>query len=290
LRAVSNILSLIRALEKANCDIYFQSGAGFDTGLVAAYCKWSNKIFVYRAALLWDADLSFSRECGWHSFKKTTKLSYHFGVTNADAIVCNSETIANKFRKQLPNKKIVMIRNGYPIRKLEGPPEKKGYVLWASRLTWYKRPGLLIEIAKRLPNYRFIAVGRGDYDFSRAPRNLHFLGFKNGEELYDLFKHANLFLNTSLVEGFPNTLIESGIYYTPYVTFYDPENIVKNYQLGFQIRSIDEAVQAISELMENPSLRRKMGINIRKYVEENHDIDNIVTEYETLFDELTKRA
>ena len=38
--------------------------------------------------------------------------------------------------------------------------------------------------------------------------------------------------------------------------------------------------------MQNPDLRRKMGMNIRKYVEKNHNIEMTVKLYEKLFKEL----
>lgn len=165
-------------------------------------------------------------------------------------------------------------------------PEKKQYILWVARLTKVKRPQLLIEIAKRLPHYRFIMVGKGDYKSLDFPENLQFLGFKPGEELEELYKRASVFINTSAIEGFPNTLIEAGIYYTPYISFYDPDDVIKKYNLGYAVKNVDEAVRAVTDLMEDASLRAKMGSNIRRYVEVNHDIEKTVKAYEELFKEL----
>jgi len=80
------------------------------------------------------------------------------------------------------------------------------------------------------------------------------------------------------------------MYYTPYVTFYDPDDVVKRYELGFHVNSVEEAVWSIKELMQNPALRRRMGMSIRRYVEKNHNIEKTVKAYESLFQKLLDKT
>ena len=286
-RALKHVTSFFSALKEADCDIYLQTCPRLATGLTALFCKLHNRVFVYRAVNLKDADLSFSKEYYWPDVKWWFKKAYSYGIKQADAIVCNSVRVAGKFKETVKSP-VIVIPNGHPIKPLKNIPPKERYILWAARLVKVKRPHLLVEIARRLPQYTFIMVGRGNYRLPGLPQNVKFLGFKTGEALKSLYEKAAIFLNTSLVEGFPNTLIEAGIYYTPYITFYDPDDVVKRYELGFHVSSIEEAVQSIKELMQNLDLRRRMGMNIRRYVEMNHDIEKVVNAYEKLFEVLTK--
>ena len=285
--ALKHVTSFFSALKEADCDIYLQTCPRLATGLTALFCKLHNRRFVYRAVNLKDADLSFSKEYYWPDVKWWFKKAYSQGIKWADAIICNSVRVAEKFKETVKSP-VIVIPNGHPIKPLKNIPPKEQYILWTARLVKVKRPHLLVKIAKRLPQYTFIMVGRGNYKPSELPKNVKFLGFKTGEALKSLYEKAAIFLNTSLVEGFPNTLIEAGMYYTPYITFYDPDDVVKKYGLGFHVSSIEEAAQSIKELMQNPDLRRKMGMNIRRYVEMNHDIEKVVNAYEKLFEVLTK--
>ncbi|HDM76199.1 MAG TPA: glycosyltransferase [Deltaproteobacteria bacterium] len=283
--ALKHVISFFSALKEADCDLYLQTCPRLATGLTALFCKLHHRVFVYRAVNLKDADLSFSKEYYWPDVKWWFKKAYSYGIKRADAIVCNSVRVAEKFKEKIKSP-VIVIPNGHPIKLLKNVPLKERYILWAARLTEVKRPHLLIEIARRLPQYTFIMVGRGRYKLPELPKNVKFLGFKTGEALRSLYEKAAIFLNTSLIEGFPNTLIEAGMYYTPYITFYDPDDVVKRCELGFHVNNVEEAVQSIKELMQNPDLRRKMGMNIRKYVEKNHNIEMTVKLYEKLFKEL----
>ena len=276
-----HIRNLFLALDEASCQIYLQTCPKLVTGITALFCEVKGRIFVYRAANVKDADLTFSQEKGWPEISWMRRKIYAYGIRKAKIIVCNSVKIARDF--SMLGKKAIVIPNGQPIVPLKRIPDKEGYVLWVARLNRVKRPEILIEVARRLPQYTFIMVGRGRYKLPKLPKNVKFLGFKTGKALRSLYEKAAIFLNTSLIEGFPNTLIEAGMYYTPYVTFYDPDDVVKRYELGFHVKSIGEAVQSIKELMQNPSLRKRMGINIRRYVEKNHNIETTVNLYEKLF-------
>jgi len=47
-------------------------------------------------------------------------------------------------------------------------------------------------------------------------------------------------------------------------------------------------VDGIKNLLKNEKLREEMGINSRSYVEEEHNVDKLVSEYEKVFELLLK--
>ncbi len=65
-----------------------------------------------------------------------------------------------------------------------------------------------------------------------------------------LFSRAKIFLNTSQIEGFPNTFLQAWVRSVPVVTFFDPDSLVKQRQLGRTAADFDDMVDAIQSLAE----------------------------------------
>jgi glycosyltransferase involved in cell wall biosynthesis len=93
-------------------------------------------------------------------------------------------------------------------------------VLMASRLEKEKNIELAIrawpEVVKIVPKAGLIIVGKGsqekslhDYSMKFAPHNIIFDGWGTRETLISYYKTADLFLNTSLFEGYGMTLVEA---------------------------------------------------------------------------------
>ena len=86
-----------------------------------------------------------------------------------------------------------------------------------------KRPELLLELARRLPQRRFVMIGGAGSGGLLAPRgyferirdqaaalpNVEFKGFLPFEQADAWFDHARVFVNTSRFEGMPNTFLQA---------------------------------------------------------------------------------
>src|SRR5688500_19551561 len=90
------------------------------------------------------------------------------------------------------------------------PPEKDIDVLWVSNLRPVKRPEVVLDLARRLPNVKFVLAGGalpGAEDYyqsviraaSQLP-NLTCPGAVPYSEVGTLFSRARIFLNTSQIE------------------------------------------------------------------------------------------
>ena len=89
------------------------------------------------------------------------------------------------------------------------------------------------------------------------------------------FDDATIFVNTSSPggDGFPNTFIQSWLRQTPVLSLgFDPDNVVVNNDLGFNLSSIDEAVDKISTLMANYEVYMVLSHNAYDYGCQNHSI------------------
>ncbi|MCK5460777.1 glycosyltransferase [Candidatus Gracilibacteria bacterium] len=173
-----------------------------------------------------------------------------------DKIICVSNTIKERFQKQLlgikkDNKKIVVINNTVDFKKLTKGNTKKmkkdsilfqlnlkksnqKNILFLGRYEWDKNPLLLLDIAKytilemRITNIRFFFFGEGSLEKElkfraekinkKLKKPLIFVG-KRQKDLKYIFSHTDLTVNTSPQEGFGLTMIESLFFSVPVCGF-----------------------------------------------------------------------
>jgi glycosyltransferase involved in cell wall biosynthesis len=80
-----------------------------------------------------------------------------------------------------------------------------------------------------------------------------------------LFDRAKVFLNTSSIEGFPNTFLQAWIRGVPVVTFFDPDGLVQRVPLGRVAQSLDDMREAIRGLLEIDVDRQLLGRRAREF-------------------------
>ena len=80
-----------------------------------------------------------------------------------------------------------------------------------------------------------------------------------------LFDRARILLNTSTIEGFPNTFLQAWVRGVPVVTFFDPDGLVQRQPLGRVARSLDDMREAIRGLLENDADRQALGRRARDF-------------------------
>jgi len=201
----------------------------------------------------------------------------------------NERIVQNKIQKEKLKKKFFLDSKViYSIIEFENEnfeKSKEPLILWVSHFGQRKRPELFIEIAKKLPEYKFIMIGSDSPNYPKEkilndkPKNLEYLGKLPLEEVNNYFKKSWIFINTSQKEreGFPNTFLQAFKYKVVIVSIeVDPDNILEKYKIGFLARNIENAVKIIKELVENESLRNEITERAYNYVLKNHSINNIM--------------
>jgi N-acetyl-alpha-D-glucosaminyl L-malate synthase BshA len=170
-------------------------------------------------------------------------------------------------------------------------------LLHASNFRKVKRVVELIEVmrivADHYPKVRLIIAGDGPTRIEVERKiealdlcdNVHLLGVKSN--MQEIMCSADVFLLNSTLEGMPLVLLEAMSCSLPVITTPAggiPELVRPNKDgmvtEGFEI---DEYAQAILEILDDDSLRVKIGKAGRKRVEESFDADSIVTKYENVF-------
>ena len=271
---VSRHISLTRKLRQLGPDVCIQRSVGDLTGLAATSCRMINARFIYHSASNWD---STSQLILWLTPSPRSLFYYQLGLLLADAIVAQTRQIAEQFELKFRGiKRVEIVPQVYDAVSVSVPREKEPFVLWLGRFVWYKHPELFVELARSLQHVRFVMGGSGPLlsEIERRGKgvdNLTLLGPVKHDLAEELCGKAQVFVNTSEIEGFPNTLLESAARETPYVSLqYDPDEVICNHEIGLHSGSFADLKDDVSRLMSDHPLRTQLGRNGRRYVLENH--------------------
>lgn len=291
---VKKMMCIWNKMKKINADVYiYQAGT---PGIVTLFGFFNNKKIINLLAS--DADVTgevIIKEGSVGQWIGT--LSNWFDIKFSDIVISQ-----NTFQKsRLKNKFKVdsyLIKNAFNLTNFCNGYKKDEYVLWVGMIRDVKQPSIFLEIAKSLPNYKFVMIGgiaeskelfeKIKNDADKIP-NLDFKGFVPHNKIFDYYKKASLLVNTSKTEGFPNIFIESWVHNLPVVSLnVDPDKIITKNKLGYCSKSFKHMIKDITSLLENKKLRQMMAENGRKYIKNNHDVEKIAGKYEDLCASLLK--
>lgn len=275
--------SILKALHNADADIYYQSCAGILTGVVAWFCKRHHRKFIFRTASDSDCIPDQLLIRYWRD-----KKIYEYGLKNADII-----TVQGIHQRDLLFKNYGL--KSVPINMAVEYPASSVYidakeidVLWVNNIRSLKRPELLMQLAKTMPHRNIFMIGGpcGDFSYyqtilneSKKIKNLCFLGPIPYHDVNSYFSKAKVFVNTSEIEGFPNSFLQSWARGVPVVSFFDPNSLIKQKKLGFVPTSIEKMAEEVDELLKDDNKRAALGENTRQFVLQNYLPVNVVKEY-----------
>lgn len=263
-----------RALSKVDSDVYYQSPAGAYTGLTAAFCKLKRRKFVFRVASDVDCIPGENLIKLWRD-----RSLYEYGLRRADLIAVQSRYQQQLLEEHYGLKStIVNMAMELPTEDLDG--ERDIDALWISNLKPVKRPDRALSIAKRLPDVRFTIIGGQlphyeDYyaemkrEASTLP-NVQFLGHVPYRQVNEYIARSKILLNTSDVEGFPNTFLQAWVRNVPVVSFFDPDGIIDREKLGRRPGTDEQMCKAVRELVENDDERAHVGARAHAYTIDNY--------------------
>ena len=136
-----------------------------------------------------------------------------------DTIVCCSKFLKAKLdtQERFRNKTVALHNFVDLVEPMQ--VEKEDYVLEFGHLSKDKGTLTLLEVAKRMPDVRFVFAGYGaaESEIIKVP-NAEFVGFKTGKELEMLIRKAKVSVYPSeWYENCPFSVIESQMYGTPVI-------------------------------------------------------------------------
>lgn len=239
----------------------------------------------------------------FHKLKE--KLNFFILKIGFDKTIAVSSDIEQFFRKRyfFSEKKVSYIRNGIPfVTEIAKRHSEAFFVIGSSgRLVPVKDFDIMVKVAAILKDYdiKFVLAGEGS-----ERQNIEKLINANGlherfqmlghlDDMEPFYQGIHLFLNTSLHEGIPMTILEAMAHGVPIVA---PKvggipEVIKDGSEGFLIptRDPDAFAEKCLLLYNNPDLWGRMSQAARLQVVENYSsgimADKYISIYYSLFAE-----
>lgn len=170
------------------------------------------------------------------------------------------------------------VNNGVNINKLKKIieiTEKKEHpftVFTLGRICYQKNPNLFNDIAKKLPEIKFVWIGDGELREELNSNNILITGWVDRNEAIMHAINADVFLLTSRWEGLPISLLEA-MYMKKKCVVSDVignRDVIHNGENGYVCNNVQDFVNSIREIQYN---------NCDKYVDNAYQ--DIINEYNT---------
>jgi glycosyltransferase involved in cell wall biosynthesis len=257
-------------------------------GLLSMFCRRHGKPFVFRVASDSDCDparllVRYARDC-W---------LYALGLRRADVVLVQSEWQARALAQNYGV-------TGCLAKMLVDAPrvpaaERDIDVLWVSNIRRVKRPDRVLRIAQVMPWLNFHLVGgplAGEevlfeevHETAARLPNVFFHGRQAYEATNALYSRARLFLNTSDVEGFPNSYLQAWIRGVPVVSLFDPDGVIRREGLGRSVAVADELAFAIGQLTQDPRAWARASEACLAYMAREHGEEAALAPYLEAFEQ-----
>ena len=202
---------------------------------------------------------------------------YNAAYECVDTYICCSKFLKDKLdtQKRFRNKTIA-IHNFKDIKPISNVVKDK-YVLEFGHLSKDKGTDTLIEVAKRMPEVKFLFAGYGvSVDKMKDISNIEYLGFKSGEELYRIIAQAQVSICPSeWYENCPFSVIESISLGTPVIGS-KMGGIPELIEIGktgelFEAGNVDELENKIKYVLNTPGILDEYTRNCHDVIYETAD-------------------
>lgn len=289
------ITAIWRAMRAVDADVYYQRCSAMLTAVVAEFCRRNGKRSVFASA----ADLDFVPGRQPIRYLRDRWLFEH-GLRRVDRIVVQNAVQQQTCRANY-GRESTQIPNCYELSAgASGGPGD--CVLWVASIRErdYKRPELFLELARRLPQRRFVMIGgaggasrRNAYferirDAAKPIANLEFTGFLPLARVERYFDRARVLVNTSTHEGMPNTFLQAWARGVPTVAFVDTGARLRGEPLYPVVERVEEAAVELDRLFADDGYWKGASARCREYFNGTHSIPKVLARYDELLRELVR--
>ena len=228
-------------------------------------------------------------------------------IQASDMVTTVTKSIAQELKEyHVDPEEVVVIGNGvdekFFVPAQNTIKDDNKYIMYAGRMDREKGLFDLVECGEHICNQRsdisFILAGRGR-DLSKLKKKVRklglrdkfiFLGQVGKDKLVQLYQNATIFAFPSYHEGLPTVLLEAMSCGLPIVAtdVRGNRDLISSGEDGILVppRSPKEMVNAVSMLLDDEKMRRRLGKNARKTIEEHYTWDtvsnNILRCYESI--------
>lgn len=268
--------SLVKALRRANADVYIHNAAEAVTGQIALWTKLQCRTFVCSIA----SEPACERKLPtlntiWE------RCFYGIGLRNADAIITQTKAQSLKLETEWGLNSKVLPMPCEPPQDISRDDHvgRSGVVLWVGRVVPLKRLEILLDVALHCPEIGFDVVGELDIKSSygkelsdRAARleNVSLRGRQPFDAVWKFYMQSSILVCTSEYEGFPNTFLEAMYFGLPIISTFDPDGLLEKEGLGLTVRTTAQLVNSIRLLKEDRFEYNRIKKKSMDYFDEHH--------------------
>jgi glycosyltransferase involved in cell wall biosynthesis len=283
------------AMSEADADIYYQRTQDSITGIVAAFCRWHHKKFVFAVAHDYDC-ISDAR----YFPQRHARVLYHYGLRRANLVIAQTITQQRLLRRNfgIDSDLIPNCAPDYGASMCDvgtNRPARGSGVLWIGAFKSAKRLELLLDVAEQLGGTEFDVVGDGDRESkyvqglltrAEAMPSVRLHGNVPHEGVKQFYHQAAVLVCTSRAEGFPNIFLEAWAQGLPVVSTFDPDDLIARKNIGFVAPDVAGLVSGVRTFLSDPDRWQRTSEAARQYYLENHTVDAVMPRYEKVFREI----
>ena len=192
---------------------------------------------------------------------------YSKAYSYIDTIICCSAFLKSKLDTQERFRSKTIALHNFVDAVAQKKVEKEDYILEFGHLSRDKGTLTLLEVARRMPDVKFVFAGYGaaETEIAKVP-NAEFVGFKTGVELEMLIRKAKISVYPSeWYENCPFSVIESQMYGTPVIgsRMGGIPELVAEGKTGelFSAGDADELEQKIRKLWDDEAVMNEYSFN-----------------------------
>lgn len=220
-----------------------------------------------------------------------------------NTIVCLTKGIKDHLNTECNINTNIIIPNTIKTEEYQNNGDQN-YILNASKLLKHKRVDILVKAFSNLIkekkdlSAKLIIIGEGPYKkhlndlvkFEGLKERVVFLPFQPVSVYRAYLSKCSIFVLPSEIEAFGVVIIEAMASGKPVIAsdIPGPQDIITHGYNGFLFEkgNVDELKKYLEILLEDKELRKKVGENARKRVEEKYTIEKVAGKYIKLFGEL----
>lgn len=270
---VQEIVSIFRGVIAKRPDVIIVRGACRVLHPLSIICK----LYKIKLVFFGASDVNFVP--GRDGSGVSVRL-YRKALKRTPYIVAQNE-FQQKMAEKNYGKKPIILFNLWNAIDVEKSAKYVYDAIWVSNLSPVKQAELYLELAKKLPEYKFAIVGgvRNQAYYNRIEvearsiENLEFLGYRNFDDISRLISSSKLLICTSEHEGFPNTFLQAWAMNVPVISTVNPSDVITKYNLGYYVGNVEDMEKKVRYLIENDEYRYKVSDNISSYFVANHSCD-----------------